>query len=152
LQPNFDEVSGHFQSLSEQFGRARNIPAFDQGHGVLQALHDIVRRLDQIDQRIDQIQSSLNDIHIGNTARDINQCISAENSLLVKDSDELKPLYSLTTGELIDSFPRLVGDISSLPSAEVNRVLAQLKLPLTGNVRERRRTLFFACGVRFLGI
>lgn len=48
-------------------------------------------------------------------SRDRNRHIASENRVLAQDEGHLKPLLSLSTGEVIDPFPPRVDDVASLP-------------------------------------
>lgn len=92
-------------------------------------------------------QSSLQVLSRENAARDENRRVAEENSVLADSHGVLQPLLSLSTGEVIACFPSSVQEVNSLPSAEVNRILVELKIDTDGNVRQRRRRLLAACGV-----
>ncbi|XP_044724237.1 uncharacterized protein HRG_02133 [Hirsutella rhossiliensis] len=79
--------------------------------------------------------------------RDRNKQTSSENSLLAQGDGYLRPLLSLSTGEVIEHFPSRAEDVASLSSAQVNRILVELKLDTDGSLKRRRRRLLLACGV-----
>ncbi|PNY27968.1 Uncharacterized protein TCAP_02114 [Tolypocladium capitatum] len=156
LRPDFIEMSRGFHRLGDQFERVGNLPVVDDGGRVLQTLERVMARLDQIQleqrQGFARFQSALEGLSKENAARDRNQHIALENSVLVQGDGQLKPLLSLSTTEAIDRFPSMVDDVNGLPSAEVNRILTELKLDTDGDVRQRRRRLLIACGVRHRAI
>ncbi|KAJ8122379.1 hypothetical protein O1611_g9856 [Lasiodiplodia mahajangana] len=64
-------------------------------------------------------------------------------------SQFLRPIYSVLTGEPLDSFPATKGDLDNLTKNEVVEYLRQLDLRASGSLDEKRRTLALACGIAF---
>ncbi|KND93522.1 hypothetical protein TOPH_01918 [Tolypocladium ophioglossoides CBS 100239] len=134
-------------------------PGPDKGQSVPQALGRVMARLDEIqreqqEQRQDlaRLQSALEALARENFARDQNRLIVTQNSGPIHRRHPLKPLWSLTTGEVIEPFPARLDDVDHLHSDALNRILTELKLGIDGDMQQRRRTLLLACGIGLLAI
>jgi multidrug resistance efflux pump len=56
--PNFDRLSNAFSVVSEEAAKFGNIPAFDQGVQLLQAVERLEQRVEQIQQTQAQMQQT----------------------------------------------------------------------------------------------
>ncbi|OAQ57286.1 hypothetical protein VFPBJ_11768 [Purpureocillium lilacinum] len=141
------------------FQRRLEVSYLDRVIHLPRALYTVVQPLKRVMARPEQtklewrrgfpgFQSSLEVLSRENAARGRNQQIVLENGVRVERGQSLNPLLSLSTGEVIVSFPSSVDEVNHLPSSEVNRILIELGLYTDGNVRQRRRRLLTACGVR----
>lgn len=155
-RPDFRLLADSLRTMSDHVERCENLPAVDGSSHLLQAVQALTalvqdmrretrRDFDQLHERVDGIQRRV-------MVAESNGIIRLENSTAVRAGSEITALLSIETGEVIEDFPQTVDGISTMTSADVNRVLVQLGAPINGSVAVRRRRLLLAIGVTTLAV
>lgn len=151
LNPDFARVAGSLRDIADHVDRVGHLPAIDGGLAVLQTMQTVLERLETVQREQREgfraLRQSVDGIARENRARDRNVLVRLENSTVVRTDGPLKPLFSYTTGNVVEGFPLQVADVSSLTSADINRILMELQCDIDGNLTERRRRLLLACGI-----
>ncbi|KAM3452271.1 hypothetical protein MY3296_004709 [Beauveria thailandica] len=117
LRSDFSAISESFETLATEFTRVANLPVVDSSQRVLEAMERVMTKLDDIQRELRQgfarVESALEVLRRENTARDRNRLIALENGV-VDAQGSLKPLYSLSSEEVIANFPQRINEVTSL--------------------------------------
>ncbi|KAH8148462.1 uncharacterized protein LAJ45_07565 [Morchella importuna] len=167
MAANMNNISHEQASLAVHLERMQNLPAFDAGAQILQAIAALSRRMDeQMQQQAQQAQQQAQQaqqqaqqlVQIQQEMQQIRQEISRSernnfarllNSFVNHSDTRLEALYGLDNEPLQD-FPETIADIGALTGAGLSTLLGQLGLPVDGNVPDCKRRFIKYIGLRSL--
>ncbi|PNY24338.1 Uncharacterized protein TCAP_05727, partial [Tolypocladium capitatum] len=142
--PNFPALARGLKVVSDEAALLANLPAVDGGVRIVDRRDSfeqaIQTRLDRFEQATQATQTSLDSLE-ENMQRDFDNLAKRIEAL------DLKVAVTVVTGEVIDTFPRTLGDLESLSIRQVDELLRQLGEPVQGVANERKRLLKYAVGV-----
>ncbi|KAK5202760.1 hypothetical protein LTR41_011504 [Exophiala xenobiotica] len=144
-QPNPDRIHQSFRTLTEEFEKLPNLPAFDTGNAILHALEQLTIKLDTFvqhtNQRFDRIENKIDDVQYRLAANDHNSAARVQNAHLTRASDSLYPLVKPSTNTVIEGFPIVPRDISTMQPATLHSVLRDLGLTTDGRRADKEKRL-----------
>ncbi|EXK75670.1 hypothetical protein FOQG_19564 [Fusarium oxysporum f. sp. raphani 54005] len=150
-QPDFGVVANNLRTVSDHIERCGNLPAIEGGRDLLLAVQALTVQVQEfrleVRDNFDRVHHRIDDIQRRVRVTESNSISRLENSTAVRGDAEIVPLLSVNTGEVIESFPATVDGVSTLTSADVSRILAELGAPIHGSVTTRKRRLLLVMGV-----
>ncbi|KAI4861284.1 hypothetical protein F4820DRAFT_73646 [Hypoxylon rubiginosum] len=126
-QPDFHAIAGNFKSVGDQFRLCANLPTYQGGQQVLDALHGIARQLQEVNQRLAGLEAR-------SSAVDSNSMEGMTNKTVTKPDQQLEPLHALGTNEGIRDFPGTVEDIGTMGDTALDHISQELGQPTVDNL------------------
>ncbi|KAI8955288.1 hypothetical protein F4801DRAFT_530270 [Xylaria longipes] len=152
-QPDFARVQTKFEELGIQFGLCANLPAVQDGRGMMGILEEIREQGRQTAVRLASLETRWgerwDEREVRDAARDANAFTRFFNTRVVDPDRELQPLRALATNEDIQEFPRTIAQMNTISSAPLNEILRLLEQPTHGDIAQRRRRLKLFSGVLY---
>ncbi|KAF4537870.1 uncharacterized protein LTHEOB_11354 [Lasiodiplodia theobromae] len=146
-QPNWDNMLTHWDGLRTELSSLPNMPDLNEGAMILQAItdmrndmnhrltdmrNDIADIRNDMNRRFDRLEQKQATLEKNNQAR------LANAATPMKQDEDLAPLYSVHTHELIENFPRNLTAINRLNVQQVNALLLDLDVTPAGTLAQKK--------------
>ncbi|PHH68356.1 hypothetical protein CDD82_617 [Ophiocordyceps australis] len=104
-------------------------------------------KLDRLDHKVQELDHKVDRLDRRMTVSEKNSTARLRNSVIMHKSVKLTPLYSVSTGNVVQGFPSTLQHLDDMTARQVDAVLTQLEELEGGRPDARKRQLEMAMGI-----